>query len=308
MLYGEGKALRLQHLVDNVYYLPGPSNVGLIVGQRQQALLIDTGVGQRSGRRLLRIIQEQGLDLVAILNTHCHGDHVGGNAYLAERTGAQVYAPVHDAVVLQYPVWGTMCMFGGAEPIAEMAAPRFNPQPCAVDVTVTEGSIEIAGIAVQVVPLPGHTGSHTGYIVNDVFFTGDILAGEEELANTALSYAYSITKRLQSLERLRSYSCQYYVLGHGRPETDIHDLVERNIAQINDILDFIRAYLNQGCAEASELLAAMCAHYHIEIRNLRQYFLYYPTLHSLLSHLINRGEVEHRIHEHRLLWCKAGRS
>ena len=300
--------MRLQHLVDNVYYLLGPSNVGLIVGQRQQALLIDTGVGQRSGRQLLRIIQEQGLHLAAILNTHCHGDHIGGNAYLVERTGAHVYAPLYDAVVLQYPVWGTMCMFGGAEPIAEMAAPRFNPQPCAVDVTVTEGSIEIAGIVVQVVPLPGHTGSHTGYIVNDVFFTGDILAGEQELANTALSYAYSITKRLQSLERLRSYSCKYYVLGHGRPEPDIHDLAERNIAQIHDSLDFVRAYLDQGCAEASELLAAMCAHYEIEIRNLRQYFLYYPTLHSLLSYLINRGEVDYQIHDHRLLWCKAERS
>jgi glyoxylase-like metal-dependent hydrolase (beta-lactamase superfamily II) len=304
----EGNALQLQHLVDNVYYLPGPSNIGLIVGQRQQALLIDTGVGQRSGRQLLRIIQEQGLHLAAILNTHCHGDHIGGNAYLVERTGAQVYAPLHDAVVLQYPIWGTMCMFGGAEPIVEMAAPRFNPQPCAVNVTVTEGSIEIAGIVVQVVPLPGHTGSHTGYIVNDVFFTGDILAGEQELANTALSYAYSITKRLHSLERLRSYSCKYYVLGHGRPESDINDLVERNIAQINDTLDFVRVYLDQGCAEASELLAAMCAHYEIEIRNLRQYFLYYPTLHSLLSHLVSRGEVDYQIHDCRLLWCKAERS
>ncbi len=308
MLYGEGKALQLQHLADNVYYLPGPSNVGLIVGQRQQALLIDTGVGQRSGRRLLRIIQEQGLHLAAILNTHCHGDHVGGNAYLVERTGAQVYAPVHDAVVLQYPVWGTMCMFGGAEPIAEMAAPRFNPQPCAVDVTVTEGSIEIAGIAVRIVPLPGHTGSHTGYIANEVFFTGDILAGREELGNAAFSYAYSITKRLQSLESLRKYTCKYYVLGHGRAESNVRDLIECNIAQIHDTLDFIRAYLDRGCAEASDLLAALCVHHHIEIRNLRQYFLYYPTLHSFLSHLINCGEVEYQIRDHRLLWCKAERS
>jgi glyoxylase-like metal-dependent hydrolase (beta-lactamase superfamily II) len=216
-----------------------------------------------------------------------------------------VYAPVHDAVVLQYPAWGTMCMFGGAEPIAEMAAPRFNPQPCATDVIVTEGSIEIAGIAIQIVPLPGHTGSHTGYIANDVFFTGDILAGEEELANPALSYAYSVTKRLQSLERLCNYSCKYYVLGHGRVESDIQDLVERNIAQIHDTLNFIATYLDQGCAEANDLLAAMCVQYHIEIRNLRQYFLHYPTLHSFLSHLSNRGEIEYQIRDHRLLWCKA---
>lgn len=295
--------MRLQHIHDNVYYLPGPSNVGLIVGDGQQALLVDTGVGQRSGRRLLRILEEQGLHLAAIFNTHCHGDHVGGNAYLVEHTGAKVYAPMHDSVVLQYPVWGTMCMFGGADPIAELSVPRFAAQPCAVDVTVTDGEIQIAGATVQVVPLPGHTGTHTGYIINDVFFTGDVLAGESELANTAITYAYSVTKRLQSLEKLRHYACAYYVLGHGKTERDITALIERNIAQVMELLDFIKGYLAQGCAEVGEILGTICAHYGIKIRNLKQYFLLYPTLHSYLSHLSKNGEITYKIKDNRLLWC-----
>ncbi|MBM4431548.1 MAG: MBL fold metallo-hydrolase, partial [Chloroflexi bacterium] len=261
--------LRLQHICGNVYYLPGPSNVGLIVGNNQQALLIDTGVGRRSGCQLLQILRERDLDLVAVINTHCHGDHVGGNAYLVQQTGARVYAPVHDAVALQEPLWGAICSFVGADPVAEMRAPRFDPQPCAVDVLVTEGELEIAGVTVQAVALPGHTASHTGYMVNDVFFTGDILAGEEELANTAISYAYSITHRLQSLEKLRDYSSRYYVLGHGPARRDVSTLIDRNVAQINEVLEFVKAYLTQGCVGANELLQAVCARYAIYIRNLR---------------------------------------
>jgi glyoxylase-like metal-dependent hydrolase (beta-lactamase superfamily II) len=294
--------LQLQHVLNNVYYVPGPSNIGLVIGERQQALLIDTGVGQRSGRQLLQLLEERGLHLAAILNTHGHGDHVGGNAYLVEHTGAKVYAPLHDGIVLRYPIWGTLCTFGGAEPIAELSVPRFSPPPCEVDVTVTEGELQIAGLTVQAVPLPGHTGTHTGYIVGNVFFTGDILAGDAELANAPISYAYSITKRLASLEKLRHYSCACYVLGHGPMEGDITQLIERNLAQLNDILAFIKAYLARGGVEANELLRAVCAHYGITIRNLREYYMLYPTLHSFLSHLNNCGEITHSVENNRLLW------
>jgi glyoxylase-like metal-dependent hydrolase (beta-lactamase superfamily II) len=304
----EVDALQTERLVNNVYFLPGASNIGLVVCPGERALLIDTGVGQRSGRQLLRLLQTRGLHLTAILNTHCHGDHVGGNAYLVEHTGARVYAPMHDAVVMEQPIWGTMCMFGGAEPIAEMAEPRFHPQPCAVDVRVSEGEITLAGVTVQVVSLPGHTGSHTGYVVGDVFFTGDILAGEVELVNTALSYAYSLSSRLRSLEKLRSYTCSYYVLGHGAVERNITELVERNIAQVLGVAGFIKSHLAQGDAEVSDLLAATCANYGIEIRNLRQYFLYYPTLYSFLSYLHDLGEIKYRIRDNRLLWYTAERS
>lgn len=299
--------MQLQQVSGDVYYVPGPSNVGLVVGEKQQAILIDTGVGQRSGRQLLELLRQRGLQLAAIFNTHGHGDHAGGNAYLVEHTGARVYAPLHDAIVLRYPLWGTLCTFGGAEPIAELSTPRFAPQACPVDVTVNEGEVSVAGITVQVVPLPGHTGSHTGYVVNDVFFTGDILAGEAELRNTALPYAYSVTKRLASLEKLKSYSCAYYVLGHGPLQRDVRMLIERNIAQIQDVLGFIKSCLADGGAEANELMRAVCAHYGIALRAIREYYLIYPTLHSFLSHLSNCGEITFEIRDNRLLWRTAPR-
>ena len=299
---GEYADLILQHLFDNVYYVPGASNVGLVVGEGQQAFLIDTGVGKRSGRLLLQLLQDQGLCLAAILNTHGHGDHVGGNAYLVEHTKALVYAPVHDSVAMKHPVWGTLCMFGGAEPPADIAVPRFAPDPCATDRIVGEELIEIVGVQVQAVPLPGHTASHTGYVVNGVFFTGDTLASEAELANTPLSYAYSVTLRLQSLEKLRGCSCRYYIPGHGEPREDISALVERNIAQLTAVLDWIKGYLSVRSVEANEILMALCAQYGIVLHNIREYYYWYPIVHSCLSHLSNTGQIRHEVRDNRLLW------
>jgi glyoxylase-like metal-dependent hydrolase (beta-lactamase superfamily II) len=230
---------------------------------------------------------------------------VGGNAFLVECTGARVYAPLHDAVAIEQPVWGTMCMFGGADPLAELETPRFAAQACRVDERVSEGIVTVGGTEIQAVPLPGHTGSHTGYVTDDVFFTGDILAGEQELAQSPITYSYSITMRLQSLQKLRRYSCAYYVLGHGRPEQDIRSLIERNIEQANDVLALIKASLAKGCADIDQIYATVCRHYAIEVHTLKQYYLLYPTLHSYVSHLSRQGDLTHTFEDNRLLWCVA---
>lgn len=298
--------MHLQQLVGNVYCLPGASNVGLVMGEARQAFLIDTGVGQRSGRQILRILEEQGLALAAILNTHGHGDHVGGNAYLVANTGARIYAPVHDSVVLQNPLWGTMCMFSGADPLDELRAPRFAAEPCRADFVVAEEPLQVAGVSVEPVPLPGHTASHTGYIVNDVFFTGDILAGEEELEKTVISYAYSVGRRLESLDKLKGYECARYVLGHGTVHDDIHELIERNVAQVQNVLECIKAYLTKGDAETSRIFEVVCSHCGLQVRNVREYYLLYPTLHAFLSHLSNSGQITPAVKDNRLVWSAKG--
>jgi glyoxylase-like metal-dependent hydrolase (beta-lactamase superfamily II) len=291
-----------QRLNDSVLYVPGASNVGLIVGPRREAVLVDSGPGRRSGRQLLRMLEEHGLELAAILNTHCHGDHVGGNAYLVEHTGARVYAPAYDAMVIEHPEWSTMCSFGGAEPLDELRTPRFAPQPCRVDEVVTEGALFVAGLQLRALPLPGHTEGHTGYLVDNVLFTGDILAGEDELANAPVSYAYSVSQRIRSLRTLLRVPCSWYVLGHGRPLQDIATLVERNLLHIETVLAFLRELLSGPPVDAAHLLCALCERFDIAIATVKQYYYWYPVLHAYLGHLCNEGVADCKMESNRLLW------
>src|SRR5512137_1797105 len=47
---------------------------------------------------VLDYLQRRGLTLTAILNTHHHADHVGGNADLLQRFAVPVYGPHDDRI------------------------------------------------------------------------------------------------------------------------------------------------------------------------------------------------------------------
>jgi glyoxylase-like metal-dependent hydrolase (beta-lactamase superfamily II) len=69
------------------HYLPGRVNIGVIVGDGQAAL-VGTGLDESTARKAVQAIEQAGLRLAAVINTHSHADHCGGNAFVAKRTGA----------------------------------------------------------------------------------------------------------------------------------------------------------------------------------------------------------------------------
>ena len=295
----------LHHICGPVHYIPGVTNVGVIVAKEGRAILIDSGVGDRSGRTILRALEEARLRPVAIFNTHTHGDHTGGNAHIVEKAGARVYAPRLDSVVLEQPAWGTVCLFMGSEPLPQLEVARYAPRACHVDVLVEEGTYEEAGVAVQAVPLHGHTGSHTGYLVEGVLFTGDALAGRREMEAARVSYLYSVTCQLASLEYLRTLHCQRYVPAHDEPRDDIAELITLNVERMQEVLDVLLTEMAAGPQQATDLLAALCRHHGLEPRHLRDYLLLHATLHSYLGHLHRAGLARFELSDHKLWWGAA---
>jgi len=93
-------------------------------------------------------LSADGLDLVAILVTHRHGDHVGGVAALKQRfPAAVVYGPANEPV------------------------PRR-------DVAVRDGdAVELPalGARFEVLGVPGHTEDHVAYLGEGALFCGDTL-------------------------------------------------------------------------------------------------------------------------------------
>lgn len=159
---------------------------------------------------------ERGVEVEAILVTHCHWDHIGAVAELARRTGAPVWMSATEAPVLEDP---TLFPLGGPEPI----------EPATVDHRLDGGErIEVAGVAIDVLATPGHSPGHLTFLVDGirdatgdgydsppVAFVGDVVF-QGSVGRTDLPFSDG-SVLAQTLEVLRARLAPETVLcsGHG---------------------------------------------------------------------------------------------
>jgi hydroxyacylglutathione hydrolase len=100
-------------------------------------------------------------DVAAILVTHCHWDHLGGIAELAEATGAPVYMPDREADVLADP---------------EAFYPGHAIRGYRPDVRLRgDETFQAAGLTFETIPVPGHSPGHVAYSTDGALFSGDVL-------------------------------------------------------------------------------------------------------------------------------------
>ncbi len=130
------KIIQVPLLRDNYGYL-------LVCEKTQQAAIVDPS----EAAPVLGRIEQQAVTPVAILNTHHHRDHTGGNEGLLARRQLRVYGHKSD----QARIFG---MTDG----------------------VDEGDeIQIGEIKGKVFFIPGHTTGHVAYLFDDNLFCGDTL-------------------------------------------------------------------------------------------------------------------------------------
>ncbi len=127
----------------------------------RKGVVIDPGGDEDS---ILARVRELDLEILWIINTHCHPDHTCGNARLAAATGAGIILHKDDMALLN-DAEARACF-------ARMGLPLSPP----ADRAVQDGdSIRAGGLDIRVLHTPGHSPGSICLLCENNLFAGDSL-------------------------------------------------------------------------------------------------------------------------------------
>jgi hydroxyacylglutathione hydrolase len=142
----------------------GPLQVNCyIIGceETMEGAVIDPG---GDADRIIRAFSAHGLNIVHVLNTHGHFDHIGANRAILEATGADFL--IHEADV-------PLLNKGDATAAVYGLRSENSPLP---DRFLSDGAtIPVGNLKVKVIHTPGHTPGGCCFLLNGILISGDTL-------------------------------------------------------------------------------------------------------------------------------------
>jgi len=292
--------LKIKKVTDNVGYILGGVNMGVITNNHE-AVLIDTGLDKDNGRKTLRVLEEEELELKAIINTHSHADHFGGNAYLTRNTDAIVYAPSLESGIIQNPLLEPVYLFHGANPISNLHNKFVLADASPVDHILEPGKLSIIGLALEVIPLPGHSLNQIGIQIDDILFCADTVFSRRVIEKYKIPVVQDIGNHLKTLENLQNMEHRLFVPAHTKPTDDLSDLLDLNMETTYSILKDIKKILCEP-KTTEDVQSELGAKYGIDLSVVQQYYLIHMTLMAYLGYLYDSKQADINIRDNRLFW------
>ena len=142
----------------------GPLEVNCyIVGceKTRKAAVVDPG---GDAEKILDRLRQHGLDLVMIINTHGHFDHIGGNRELLAVTTAELLIHHDDRSLLDH-----------AEEHAAAYGLQTESSPAPTRELKGDEILSIGELSLQVIHTPGHSAGGICLYVEDSLIVGDTL-------------------------------------------------------------------------------------------------------------------------------------
>ena len=210
--------LKFEELYPDIYLLKVPFSglwTGVTLIKGEEICLIDSGAKDTDVDGLiLPALAELGVDLSSVkwlLNTHSHGDHIGGHARIQNLANLKVASHVSSAPKVENPVpyaIETRTKFPEHSP-----APQSYLQGVPVDRVLEDGEV-IAG-RLQVIHTPGHDDDCVCWydIPTKTLITGDSLQGNGTPAQ-GIGFYKNLEQYLSSLEKLQHLDINNIVCGH----------------------------------------------------------------------------------------------
>jgi len=199
----------------------------ILLKGRDCTVLVDSGYGRDATITLAKVSAElAGTPLDWLVNTHCHSDHMGGNAAVRRAHGCRLSIPVGEAPLID--AWDEQTLWLS---YADQRCERF-----AFDDTIAPGDVlDWGDLAWRAIAAPGHDMGALMFHCEEerLLITGDALwengfgvllpgPGREERLAAARS----------TLESIAGLDVGTVIPGHGAPFSNVAEALERSLRRL----------------------------------------------------------------------------
>lgn len=289
--------MELIQLGKNTYYIKNPTNIGIYKIDEKNVYLIDSGNDKDAGKKILKIIAEQGWSVAGIISTHSNADHIGGNKLIQDRTGCKVLAHGIEKCITQYPILEPSFLYGSV-PFKALKNKFIYAKES--EVTEIDGNLPQG---LEWFSLKGHFFDMIGIKTDDdVYYLADSIFSKDTITKYHLFFIYDIRAYLDTLDLLSKLNGKMFVPSHCEATDDISALIDINRNKINEIMNKICDLCKDGTI-FEDIVKKIFDQYSLSI-NLNQYYLIGSTVKAYLTYLAEENKVSYEFVDNRMIWKK----
>ncbi len=279
-------------IVDDIYRLETPQEGvwnGIIFIAGEDKILIDSGIDAKNiDEELVPALRQLGYELSDmdwLLNTHCHGDHVGGHKRITELANVKVAVYEKSVPKLHDPLKYSK--------LIRAEFPENSPTAPAVLEGVSEDCIlkdgDIITGRLQLIATPGHDTDCVCFydLETKSLITGDSLQGNGTASQGTALYM-DITDYRESLKKLKGMDICNIVSGHpylisgdkAIGKEQVMEYLEKCEDIVKQYEKIIREILESGVTE----IAAVSEELISRMNNIKPGYLFLP-MYTVRTHI-----------------------
>lgn len=323
--------MKVRKITENVYFFPGFTNVGAINARTSKKengnlsskspetenhiYLIDSGTDRKDAENIISSLESifpEGFKIEAVINTHGHSDHVGGNGWLQKNLNAEIWIPERETPIASNFCSNVNYIWGGdALPELKMwfsLKETFSPSRF---IKPGEKIILPDKSELTFIELYGHSLAQIGIQHKSadgkkVLFTGDAYLGLDELFKSKISFQEEPLKALSTMKSLLDINADFFIQSHGMlPATrdEVKETISANIRSLEKTIAYINYILDKKPLTTEIITAKIINKFRIYVKTVN-FTLVYSTIKSLLSELYAENRIGVKIKEGFLYWTK----